>query len=376
MHRRRRQPGTRPPLLAGLLVALVVATACGPGAASTPPSQAAVATPSPTATPSPSPTATPSPTPTPTPTADPGAVDPARRPDRPAASPGRRPSAAAGGDDRRLAPARPQSGFNAASVVYQAPADGYESRYLLIFQEFETDDIGPVRSARFFLVQWAQEIAFGVRPLRRRPADAHVPAPAQEAVHRRRRPGSRAAGLPPDQDAARRRTTRTPRPRTCVARPTSSGRPSRCPTEALPASVRRPLARRRARRAPAIRVPYQTNVITYATTARPTSTCRSVDGKAHIDPADGKRVDPTNVVVLFQQLPHRHQDRARPFAAGHQDASARARPSSSGRAASSRRPGARPSDADPTLLARRRRQGASRSCAAGRSSRSSRQRPR
>ena len=52
-------------------------------------------------------------------------------------------------DDARAA--RPQSGFNGASIVYQATADGYETRYLLIFGEGESSKIGPVRSARFYL---------------------------------------------------------------------------------------------------------------------------------------------------------------------------------------------------------------------------------
>jgi hypothetical protein len=56
------------------------------------------------------------------------------------------------------AAARPQSGFNAASMVWQAPADGYESRYLLFFQEGEASEIGPVRSARIYLAQWAAEL--------------------------------------------------------------------------------------------------------------------------------------------------------------------------------------------------------------------------
>jgi Protein of unknown function (DUF3048) N-terminal domain/Protein of unknown function (DUF3048) C-terminal domain len=57
--------------------------------------------------------------------------------------------------------ARPQAGFNAASIVIQAPADGYESRYLMIFQEADSADIGPVRSARIYLAQWAAELDAG-----------------------------------------------------------------------------------------------------------------------------------------------------------------------------------------------------------------------
>lgn len=59
-------------------------------------------------------------------------------------------------DDARVA--RPQSGFNAASVVWQAPADGFETRYLMVFQEGDASAIGPVRSARNYLAFWSAEL--------------------------------------------------------------------------------------------------------------------------------------------------------------------------------------------------------------------------
>jgi len=59
-------------------------------------------------------------------------------------------------DDARVA--RPQSGFNAASIVWHAPADGYETRYLLVFQEADAHEVGPVRSARIYIAQWAAEL--------------------------------------------------------------------------------------------------------------------------------------------------------------------------------------------------------------------------
>jgi hypothetical protein len=56
-----------------------------------------------------------------------------------------------------LAPARPQSGFTQASVVWQAPAEGGIPRYMLLFQENEPGSIGPIRSARYYFVGWAAE---------------------------------------------------------------------------------------------------------------------------------------------------------------------------------------------------------------------------
>jgi len=53
--------------------------------------------------------------------------------------------------------ARPQSGFNAASVVWQAPAEGGVPRYMMIFGEQMPTDVGPVRSARYYFITWAAE---------------------------------------------------------------------------------------------------------------------------------------------------------------------------------------------------------------------------
>jgi hypothetical protein len=56
-----------------------------------------------------------------------------------------------------LSPARPQSGFTAADVVWQAPAEGGIPRYMLLYQTGVPGDVGPVRSARFYFVGWAAE---------------------------------------------------------------------------------------------------------------------------------------------------------------------------------------------------------------------------
>jgi len=56
-----------------------------------------------------------------------------------------------------LSPARPQSGFSDASVVWQAPAEGGIPRYMLMFQERTPKAVGPVRSARYYYIAWAAE---------------------------------------------------------------------------------------------------------------------------------------------------------------------------------------------------------------------------
>jgi hypothetical protein len=58
-------------------------------------------------------------------------------------------------DDNTVA--RPQSGISSASIVYQAPADGGEDRYMYVYQEGTANGIGPVRSARPYYVYWAAE---------------------------------------------------------------------------------------------------------------------------------------------------------------------------------------------------------------------------
>lgn len=53
--------------------------------------------------------------------------------------------------------ARPQGGFNAAAVVWHAPAEYDIPRYMLIFQDTIPGDVGPIRSARQYYIEWAAE---------------------------------------------------------------------------------------------------------------------------------------------------------------------------------------------------------------------------
>jgi Protein of unknown function (DUF3048) N-terminal domain/Protein of unknown function (DUF3048) C-terminal domain len=137
-------------------------TGGGPGAspsgsaiAQASPSAAATTTPEPTPTPTPSPTPVPTPTPSPTPVPTPSPV--------PAPLTGRMVSPIVAArhpiavmiDD--LGPARPQSGFNSAAVVWQAPAEGGIPRYMMIFQDQVPDSVGPVRSSRYYYIAWAAE---------------------------------------------------------------------------------------------------------------------------------------------------------------------------------------------------------------------------
>ena len=53
--------------------------------------------------------------------------------------------------------ARPQSGLSAASIVWQAPAEGGIPRYLALFSEGNPPSVGPIRSSRLYFIAWAAE---------------------------------------------------------------------------------------------------------------------------------------------------------------------------------------------------------------------------
>jgi len=127
----------------------VVPVAAGP----TPSAVAATADPLPTVTATLEPTPTPTPTPTPEPTPVVVAAPLTGRLVSPEAA--QQHPIAVMIDDQSLA--RPQSGFNRASVVWQAPAEGGIPRYMLIFQENVPAAVGPVRSARSYYIAWAAE---------------------------------------------------------------------------------------------------------------------------------------------------------------------------------------------------------------------------
>jgi hypothetical protein len=126
------------------------------GLGSTPPSTGPLISPAPSESTGPSASTLPSVAPTPTPKPTPVLVpDPLTgRLVSPAAA-ARHPIAVMIDD---LSPARPQSGFNAASIVWQAPAEGGIPRYMMVFQENIPTDVGPVRSSRYYYIAWAAEL--------------------------------------------------------------------------------------------------------------------------------------------------------------------------------------------------------------------------
>jgi Protein of unknown function (DUF3048) N-terminal domain/Protein of unknown function (DUF3048) C-terminal domain len=297
----RRPRARRPGALLGIVALIAAAAVVGCGSApSTPPPSAALPTPT-AASPSPvasvpsSAPASSSPLPTPT-----GAVEPADLTGvlvDPALA--HRLPLAVMLDDNRVA--RPQAGFNAASLVYQAPADGFETRYMLVFQEGDTADIGPVRSARFYLVQWAQEVKAALahyggdrrtrsyikwHPKQFTDVDGMTRGnPAYHRIKSRKAPHNAYTST----KDLRRVAAKLGGPATMA--PDLHRRPFRDPS---------PLAQRGV--AQTVRIPYRTNVVTYRFDPATDSYLRSIDGKPHVDPADDQRVTTTNIVVLFQKF--------------------------------------------------------------------------
>ncbi|HUB93534.1 MAG TPA: DUF3048 domain-containing protein, partial [Verrucomicrobiae bacterium] len=51
--------------------------------------------------------------------------------------------------------ARPQSGLSQAGIVFEAQAEGGITRFMALYQDTAPDNVGPIRSARPYYIQWA-----------------------------------------------------------------------------------------------------------------------------------------------------------------------------------------------------------------------------
>jgi hypothetical protein len=199
--------------------------------------------------------------------------------------------------------ARPQSGFNAASIVYQAPADGGEDRYMLVFQELDGADVGPVRSGRPYFVRWASEYraAFGHFGGDEKTRFQVIPSLDGKYIFN-------LDGIGSGGPAYHRITSRDPphNAYTSTAALLSQagrlGAPAAIPSDVAsrPFKEDAPAAERPA--SASIDVPYGRGSSSYVYDSATDAYARSVAGKAQVDPADGKPVIARNVVVLFMRL--------------------------------------------------------------------------
>ena len=200
-------------------------------------------------------------------------------------------------DDARVA--RPQSGFNGTSIVWHAPADGYETRYLLVYQEGDSAAVGPVRSARLYLAHWAAEVRgilahYGGDNVTR----AWIAANRKKlfwnvdgtgnsggAYHRTkdRRPPHNAYTSTAD---LRRVGTTFGAPQTYLAE-----------LHVRPFRDDAPAGQRGTKQV--VSVPFNTVTVGYTYDSEANNYRRLLNGKAHIDRADGKVVTARTVVIMF-----------------------------------------------------------------------------
>ena len=283
-----------------LLLALLLAGCGNTPTASVP--VVAVVIPSTGPTPSPSPSPSPPPSPTPVtsiapaaPWVDPTIADLTGVKTDPALA--HRLPIAVLLDDNRIA--RPQSGFNNASMVYQAPADGGETRYMFVYQEGDSPQIGPIRSARIYFIHWASET---------RAAIAHYGGDRRSRSYLRGFDGERLTNLDALDGSGKafRRISSRKAPHngyssTAALRamalkrgaPVSTAVDMYRHTFVAPGTLASRAATQR------IRIPYRTGLIEYRFDRASDLYRRFVDGRPQVDPADHKAVTTRNVVIMF-----------------------------------------------------------------------------
>ena len=202
-------------------------------------------------------------------------------------------------DDNAVA--RPQSGFSSASIVYQAPADGGEDRYMLIFQEGTATDIGPARSARPYYVYWAAEykaefahVGGDVSSLQQ-----VIPAMSGDIYNMDDLSGGSCAYHRIDTRAAPHNDyTNSAALISCAAKRNYPSTYQNLPTR--PFVDNTPLAQLPATQT--ISIPYRTGTVGYKFDPSTDSYLRLVDGSPQSDPANNKQVVAGSVIVMYQAL--------------------------------------------------------------------------
>lgn len=197
--------------------------------------------------------------------------------------------------------ARPQAGFNAAALVYQAPADGGEDRYMFVYQADEAANIGPVRSGRPFFIRWAAEY---------RPGIAHYGGDYMtlsqtlpqlwragyiwdiDALHKSGKAFHRVKSRSAPHNAYT--NTKSLR-KVALGRGMRASQPPGFGVRAYQDDA--PLADRPT--SSTVNVPYPRGAAGYTYDREKNLYLRSVAGRAQVDAGDRKRVTARNVVVMF-----------------------------------------------------------------------------
>jgi hypothetical protein len=198
--------------------------------------------------------------------------------------------------------ARPQSGVSSASIVYQAPADGDQDRYMLVFQEGVATSVGPVRSTRTYYVTWASEYHAVLGHFGGDSISLKVLLPAAQKAKTIYNMDS----LKYHQDCPYHRIKTRPAPHNAYTTSqlmwecagylkypqtiqTTVNRPFRdnTPTAQLPASQ-------------VISIVYRTGKVGYEFNRPSDSYLRLVSGKYEIDPATGGHVHASDIIVMYQ----------------------------------------------------------------------------
>ena len=202
-------------------------------------------------------------------------------------------------DDNAVA--RPQSGFTSASIVYQAPADGGEDRYMLVFQEGSATNIGPVRSARPYYVYWAAEYKAGYGHYGGDVMSLQQAIPAMrnniynmDALNGDACPYHRVTTRAAPHNAYTNTTALIGCAATNKQPATYQGLPDRTFTDDTP-SAELPASQ-------TISLPYHTGTVGYQFDPTSDSYLRIVDGQPQVDPASNRQVYARDVIVLFQVL--------------------------------------------------------------------------
>lgn len=210
--------------------------------------------------------------------------------------------------------ARPQYGFNKASIVYQAPADGGEDRYMMVFQEQDATRVEPIRSGRPYFVNWAREYKaafahYGGDAKTR----AYLPTLEGEIYNIDALDGSgKVFHRDPARSAPHNGYSNTAQIRELAVSRTA---PAQLPDGigVRPFTADMPVGQRPA--SGSINIPYNRGATSYTYDRGRNLYLRSVAGRPQIDALDRTRVTARNVVVLFMSLsvdPESEPGHARP----------------------------------------------------------------